>query len=543
MNFIRIRLILAITALLFACKEPVPRPVIRIIPLPAEVTEKEGVFIITPLTKIEIGIESIQMRRLAGILTNHISKYFGINNLAITSETGNKKPLSFRLDENLNIGKEGYYLSVTSDSVVIEASSPNGLFYGIQTLIQLMPPSPKLSDGIVLPAVEIKDSPRFIWRGLHLDASRHFMPKKFILRYLDYMAMHKLNTFHWHLADDQGWRIEIKKYPRLTEVGSVRKATITGHVNNPAGKDTIPYGGFYSQNDIREIVSYASDRFITVVPGIEMPGHALAALAAYPELGCTGVPYEVATRWGTFSDVYCPGKEGTFRFLRDVLDEVASLFPGSYLHFGGAQCPEIRWGKCPQCQLRMKNDSLNSTADLYNYFVRRITNTLDSLEKERVVWDELINNTLDYKGVVMCWHGAEEGIASAQRKLQTVMSPAKYCNFDQYQANPKSEPLAVGGLLTLEQVYNYDPVPVGLSNQEAKYIIGAQANTWTQYMKTPEYVEYMTFPRAAALAEVVWTPRAGRNYQGFRKRLLEQIKRYDAEGIIYCKTDIKPSTE
>lgn len=314
-----------------------------------------------------------------------------------------------------------------------------------------------------------------------------------------------------------------------------------GHINKPAGTDTIPYGGFYSQNDVREIVSYASERFITVVPGIEMPGHALAALAAYPDLGCTGVPYEVATRWGIFSDVYCPGKEGTYIFLKDVLVEMAALFPGRYFHIGGAECSQIRWEKCPQCQLKIKNDSLNSTHDLHNYFVRRMSSTFDSLGKEMIGWDEIMKDTLLKKGIVISWHGEEGGIAAAQRKLQTVMSPAKYCNFDQYQADSKSEPLAIGGLLTLEQVYNFEPVSDHLSRQEAKYIIGAQANVWTQYMKTPEYVEYMTFPRAAALAEVVWSPRASRNYPWFRKRMREQIKRYDAEGIRYCKAEFKSS--
>jgi len=402
-----------------------------------------------------------------------------------------------------------------------------------------MPSTPKQVTEIILPGVEIKDSPRFSWRGLHLDVSRHFMPKEFILKYLDYMAMHKLNTFNWHLADDQGWRIEIKKYPLLTEVGSVRKMTMTGHINNPTGVDTITSGGYYSQNDVREIVAYASQRFITIVPGIGMPGHALAALAAYPELGCTGVPYEVATRWGIFNDVYCPGKEGTYTFIKDVIAEITTLFPGRYIHIGGADCSETRWEKCPQCQLKMKTDSMGNVHDLHDYFVRRISRTLDSLGRDMVGWDDIIKDTLITKAVVMSWHSQSGGIEAIQRKLQSVMSPAKFCNFDQYQTNPKGEPLAVGGLLTLEQVYNFEPVPEDLSRQEAKYIIGAQANVWTQYMKTPEYVEYMIFPRVAALSEVLWSTKESRNYPWFKKRMLEQVKRYDAEGIRYCKTEFK----
>ncbi len=539
MNFLRLLFTIGIVSILFSCKEPLPRPVVRIIPLPAEVTDQEGLFTLANSTKIGISNESEQMRQIASFLTGHTEKYFGFSNSVMTSETEVKGSVFLKLDESLKLGKEDYHLAVTSDGVLIEAAAPNGLFYGVQTLIQLMPSSQKQVDEITLPGVEIKDSPRFSWRGLHLDVSRHFMPKEFILKYLDYMSMHKFNTFNWHLADDQGWRIEIKKYPRLTEVGSVRKTTIIGHINNPTGIDTIPSGGFYSQNDIREIVAYASKRYITIVPGIEMPGHALAALAAYPELGCTGVPYEVATRWGTFNDVYCPGKEGTYTFMKDVIAEMTMLFPGRYFHIGGADCPKVRWEKCPQCLLKMKTDSMGSMYELHNYFVRRIGKTLDSLGRNLVGWDDIVKDTLITKGVVMSWRGQTGGIAAIKRKLQVVMSPAKICNFDQYQSDPKGEPLAVGGLLTLEQVYNFEPVPEELSKQEIKYIMGAQANVWTQYMKTPEYVEYMIFPRAAALSEVLWSTKASRNYPWFKKRMLEQIKRYDAQGIRYCKAEFK----
>jgi len=500
MNFRRLLFTIGIVSILFSCKEPLPRPVVRIIPLPSEVTDQEGLFSLTSSTKIGINNDNEQMRQIASFLTRHTEKYYGINNSVTTSEKADKGSVFLKLDENLKLGKEDYLLTVASDGVTIEAAAPNGLFYGVQTLIQLMPSSPKQNAAIILPGVEIKDSPRFSWRGLHLDVSRHFMPKEFILKYLDYMAMHKFNTFNWHLTDDQGWRIEIKKYPRLTEVGSIRKTTMLGHINNPAGIDTIPSGGFYTQNDVREIVAYASERYITVVPGIEMPGHALAALAAYPELGCTGVPYEVATRWGTFDDVYCPGKEGTYTFMKDVIEEMTALFPGKYFQIGGTECSEARWEKCTQCQLKMKTDSMGTTKDLQTYFVRRISKTLDSLGRDMVGWDDIVKDTLLTKAVVMSWRGQTGGIAAIQRKLQTVMSPVKFCNFDQYQTNPKDEPLAVGGLLTLEQVYNFEPVPEDLPRQEAKYIIGAQANVWTQYMKTPEYVEYMIFPRAAALS-------------------------------------------
>lgn len=543
MNFRKTLITIGIISLLFACKEPVPRPVVRIIPLPAEVIDQEGIYTLTAATKIEIGAENEQLRSIAGFLNSHTEKYYGITNAIIASDAPSKGSIFLKLDENLKIGKEDYHLSAGPNGILIEAASPGGIFYGIQTLIQLMPSTPKQLAELILPAVEIKDNPRFSWRGLQLDVSRHFMPKEFIFKYLDYMAMHKFNAFLWHLTDDQGWRIEIKKYPKLTEIGAIRKRTIIGHVNNPSGMDTIPKGGFYSQNDVREIVAYASKRFITIIPGIEMPGHALAALASYPELGCTGVPYEVATRWGSFSDVYCPGKEGTFLFMRDVLTEMAALFPGKNIQIGGAECPEIQWEKCSLCQLRMKTDSLKSTNDLHNYFVNRISNTLDSLGKDRMGWDEILKDSLITKGIILSWRGEEGAIAAVKRKIRTIMTPAKYCNFDQYQADPKGEPLAVGGLLTLEQVYNYEPVPKDLSRQEAKFIIGVQANIWTPYMKTPEFVEYMTFPRATALAEIAWSPKASRNYTWFRKRLNEQVKRYEAEGIKYCKDEFKTDTK
>jgi len=539
MNLLRKLFPIGIILLLVSCKEPPPRPVIRLIPLPAQATDQPGTFAITATTKIEISNENESLQHIAGFLSSHIEKYFGLNNTIVPTGRGGRHSILLKIDTNLKLGKEDYHLTVLPEGVIIEAAAPNGLFYGIQTLIQLMPSTPKKVTDVILPGVEINDTPRFSWRGLQLDVSRHFMPKEFILKFLDEMAMHKFNTFQLHLADDQGWRIEIKKYPLLTEIGSVRKKTMVGHVNNSAGADTLSYGGFYTQSDIREIIAYASDRFITVIPGIEMPGHALAALAAYPELGCTAAPYVVATKWGIFNEIYCPGKEGTYTFLNDVLAEMAGLFPGKYIHIGGADCPKVRWENCTQCQLRMRNDSLNSTQELNTYFLKRISKTLLSLGKERVAWDEILKDTMQTFGIVMPWHNEDGVITAVKRKIQTVVSPAKFCNFDQYQSNPINEPLAVGGMLTLEQVYKFEPVPATLSKKEARYIIGAQANIWTPYMKTPVYVEYMTFPRAAALAEVVWSPKSVRNYPWFKKRLLEQVKRYEAEKISYCKAELK----
>lgn len=543
MNFRRLLCMLGIIAVLSACKEPVQRPLVRLVPLPAEITDLKGTFTMSADTKIGIRGDNQKMRQLASFITVHTEKYFGFTGEISALETSEEGSVFLNLHEDAKLGNESYQLTVDEDGVVIEAATASGLFYGIQTLLQLMPSVPQHSPEIVLPAIDIKDSPRMSWRGMHLDVSRHFMPKSFILKYLDYMAMHKFNTFHWHLADDQGWRIQINKYPRLTGIGAVRQQTLTGHANNPTGMDTIPYGGYYTQSDVREIVAYAADRYITIVPGIEMPGHALAALAAYPEIGCTGGPYKVASRWGLFSDVYCPGKEETYDVIKGVLSEISELFPGSLIHIGGAACYENRWEKCPACQHRVKNDSLNTTHQLHKYFVRRVNSMIDSLGKKMSGWDEIMQDTLLTKGVVHAWHDIGQATVLAQRNVKTVMSPAKFCNFDMYQANPGGEPLATGGMLTLEQVYNFEPVPADLSQQEANNIIGAQANVWTQYMKSPEYVEYMIFPRAAALAEVVWSPVKSRNYVWFKKRMLEQIKRYDAEGIRYCKTEFKAAVK
>ncbi len=542
MNLFRIVFPICFLYLLFSCKEPAPRPVLRIIPSPAEGYDLKGTFAITAATKVLINSKDEKLRFIAGVLTSHIEKYFGFANVIMQNESEVKQSIFLNLDENLKFGKEEYHLTVLPDGVVLEAATPNGLYYGVQTLLQLMPASPKQLTELILPAVEFKDYPRFAWRGVQLDVSRHFMPKSFILKFLDEMAMHKLNTLQWHLADDQGWRIEIKKYPRLTEVGSVRNKTIIGHIKNIAGIDTISQSGYYSQNDIREIVTYAAERFITIVPEIGMPGHSLAALASYPELGCTGVPYEVATRWGEFRDTFCPGKEETYTFINDVLNEMSALFPGKYFHIGGAECSGAVWEKCPECKLKMKNDSMNSVQELHHYFVGRVNKMLIPLGKESVGWDEIIKDTLLKVKVVVAWHGEAAAIESAKRNIQTVISPARYYNFDQFQTIPGKEPLAVGGLLTLEQVYNYEPVPATLSSHEAKSIIGLQANIWTPYMKTPEMVEYMTFPRAAALAEIAWSPKASRNYAWFKKRLLVHVKRYEAEGITYSKAEFKAIT-
>jgi hexosaminidase len=348
--------------------------------------------------------------------------------------------------------------------------------------------------------------------------------------------LHKMNRFHWHLTEDQGWRIEIKKYPRLTEVSAFRDETIIGHGRNrPQQYDGQRYGGFYTQEQIKEIIDYAEKRFVTIIPEIEMPGHALAALAAYPELSCTGGPFKVGTKWGVFDDVYCAGNEQVFTFLEDVLTEVVELFPGEYIHIGGDECPKTRWKKCAKCQDRIQQEGLQDEHELQSYFIRRIEKFLLSKGKRLIGWDEILEGGLAPQATVMSWRGVDGGIAAAKQSHDVIMTPNSHLYFDYYQADPVSEPLAIGGYTTLKKVYSYEPTPAELTPDEQKYILGAQANIWTEYIKTPEYVEYMAVPRMCALAEVAWTAKEKKNWHDFQRRLQTHMKRLDALNVNFSK--------
>jgi hexosaminidase len=371
---------------------------------------------------------------------------------------------------------------------------------------------------------------------MHLDVGRHFFDKEFVKRYIDLIALHKMNTFHIHLTDDQGWRIEIKKYPRLTEIGSKRKESPM--IGNRKKGDGTPYRGFFTQDDIREIVEYARKRYITVVPELEMPGHSLGALAAYPELSCTGGPHEVMTRWGVFEDVYCAGNDKVFEFMEDVLTEVIELFPGEYIHIGGDECPKARWEKCPKCQARIKKEGLKDEHELQSYFVKRIEKFLNSKGRRLIGWDEILEGGLAPNASVMSWRGTEGGIAAARSGHDVVMSPTTHCYFDYYQSkNRKQEPEAIGGFLPLDIVYSFEPVPAELAPEQRKHVIGAQGNVWTEYIHTPSDVEYMALPRMCALAEVVWTPAELKDWDDFRDRLDRFAERLDAMGVNYRKPE------
>lgn len=428
---------------------------------------------------------------------------------------------------------EAYKIKMTPTTITIIGDEA-GIFYGLKSIIQMLPI--KIENVATLSCVEIYDYPRFSWRGMHLDVCRHFFSKKFILKYLDYMSDYKMNTFHWHLTDDQGWRIEIKKYPLLTKLGSWRKGTLIGHSSDEQIlTDTATYGGFYTQDEIREIVEYAKKRHITIVPEIEMPGHSMAALKAYPYLSCTGIPQEMANTWGVFDHIFCT-KDTVFDFIENVLSEVINLFPGSYIHIGGDECPKVNWKKCPVCQARIKNEGLKNEDELQSYFIQRIEKFLNSKHRKLIGWDEILDGGLAPNAAVMSWRGFEGGTAAAKLGHFVVMTPGSHCYFDYYQGDPTNEPLAIGGYTPLEKVYSFEPIPDSLNENEKKFILGAQANVWTEYIKNEEHLEYMIFPRLCALAEVVWTPNEKKDYNNFRQRLLKHFDAFENRKINYSKS-------
>jgi hexosaminidase len=474
-----------------------------VIPKPVSYSSFEGNFSINSRTSISISPQNKELNQLAELLGNSISEIIGSKIVANGSGVNSIKLI---LDPTIN-SEEGYQLSIASNNISVKAKTGAGIFYGIQTLMQMFPL--EKSKEILLQCGLIEDSPRFKWRGVHLDVCRHFFPVEFVKKYIDILATYKMNTFHWHLTEDQGWRIEIKKYPKLTQVGSIRKETMG---------DGKPLGGFYTQEQIREVVEYAKSKYITVVPEIEMPGHALAALTAYPEFSCTGGPFEVGTIWGVYDDVFCAGNDKTFEFLENILTEVIELFPSEYIHIGGDEVPKTRWEKCELCQTRIKAENLNNEHELQSYFIQRIEKFLNSKGKKIIGWDEILEGGLAPNAAVMSWRGTEGGISAAQLKHNVVMSPGTHCYFDHYQGL-SGEPKAFGGYTPLEKVYSFEPVPAQLNEEEAKYIMGAQANLWTEQIKTTDHIEYMLLPRLCALSEVVWSPAKSKNLQDFFGRM------------------------
>jgi len=508
---------------------------ISIIPQPLSIQTQSGEFQLINSTKIFVDGNSSELRKIGEMLSAQLKFQTGRNLSVVRNQTIPSKNVIILTLKNAidTLGDEGYSLSVNPNKIVIKANNPKGVFYGMQTLLQLMPLKNSAA-YVVIPAVNILDKPRFGWRGLMLDVGRYFYSIDFLKKYFDYMAMHKLNTFHWHLTEDHGWRIEIKKYPKLTEVGAWREGTqFDRYAKNI---DNNPHGGYYTQDQIRDVVAYAKDRFINIVPEIEMPGHSLAALVAYPELSCTGGPFKMPVAWSIQKDVYCAGNEQTYKFLEDVLSEVADLFPSQIIHIGGDECPKDRWKECPKCQAKIKAEGLKDEHELQSYFIKRIENFLLTKNKRIIGWDEILEGGLAPNAAVMSWRGVAGGIAAAKQHHDVVMTPTNYSYFDYYQGEPYLEPIAIGGLLTLEKVYSYEPIPSELSKEEASYIKGVQGNIWSEFIHSPEKVEYMTFPRAAALAETAWTKPELKNWDNFKQRMEKQYQRYENAEINYAKS-------
>jgi len=511
---------------------------IAIIPQPVRLTPGTGSFALTADTKIYVGPKNDELRRIGQSLSQEIARATGVQVPVVQTAPGKQRARAIYLKLTVpadTLGAEGYSLSVQPARVLLAANQPQGLFLGTQTIRQLLPA--QRTAGASLPAVEVADKPRYAWRGMHLDVSRHFFPTEFVKQYIDYLALHKMNTFHWHLTDDQGWRIEIKKYPKLTTLGGFREGTLIGHYGAKVPEyDNVRYGGFYTQEQIKEVVKYAQDRYITVVPEIEMPGHALAALTAYPELSCTGGPFKVGQTWGVYDDIFCAGNEQTFAFLQDVLTEVMPLFPSKIVHIGGDEAPKTRWKTCPKCQARIKAEHLKDEHELQSYFVQRMEKFVNTKGKTIMGWDEILEGGLAPNAAVMSWRGMEGGIAAAKQKHQVVMTPGEFVYFDHAQGDPTLEPLNIGGYLPLEKVYAFEPTPKELTADEKKYILGAQANVWTEYIPTTQQVEYMVLPRMSALAEVLWTPASQKNWESFKVRMQPQYQRYAALGANYAKS-------
>ncbi|HRH65637.1 MAG TPA: family 20 glycosylhydrolase [Bacteroidia bacterium] len=503
-----------------------------LIPKPVELVPGSGSFRVR--TDVSIVVNDQASKNDAAFLNAYLLEHYGFE---LKLSTGRKEKNGainiFRDQTDLKNSGDGYRLSITPEKISLHGGANAGVFYGIQSLIQLLPAGKVQIPE--LPSLTVSDYPRYSWRGMHLDVVRHFFSAKFVKKYIDYIALYKMNTFHWHLTDDQGWRIEIKKYPELQHVSAHRKGTLIGHYSAfPARYDSISYGGYYTQEEIREIVDYASKRHINIVPEIEMPGHALAALAAYPGLSCSGGPFEVGKTWGVFQDVFCP-KEETFVFLQNVLNEVCELFPGKLIHIGGDECPKDRWKKCAHCQQLMAKEGLNTEHELQSYFIHRIEKYLQSKGKKIIGWDEILEGGLAPDATVMSWRGYSGGIEAAKKGHDVVMTPTGSCYFDYYQSRDAGEPLAIGGYLPLERVYQFEPCPEVLNDAEKEHILGAQGNIWTEYIPSDDQVEYMAFPRMAALAEVLWSPMTSRNYNSFTHRLIGHFKLLDFLKVNYSK--------
>ena len=509
----------------------------QVIPLPQEINpNNQTSFTLTASAAISYPKGNTRLENVANLLARYIETSTG-NKLKVGAGES-ASGINLVIDKAI-VNKEGYVLTISSEGIRIAGATEAGVFYGVQTLRKSIPAS-KGKKNVEFAGVTITDAPRFGYRGMMLDVSRHFMPADSVKCYIDMLALHNVNRLHFHLTDDQGWRIEIKKYPKLTEIGSKRKETVIGR--NSGVYDGKPYSGYYTQDELRDLVNYAQDRFITIIPEIDLPGHQQAALSSYPELGCTGGPYEVWTQWGVSDNVICAGNDQAMQFLEDVLAEVIEIFPSEYIHIGGDECPKTVWEKCPKCQARINAQGIkadqhhSAEAYLQSYVISRMEKFVESKGRHIIGWDEILEGGLAPNATVMSWRGMEGGIQAAQQHHDVIMTPSSHVYFDHYQSTDTDlEPLAIGGFSSLERVYSFEPVPDILKEEEQKYIIGAQANLWREYIPTYSHALYMTLPRLAALSEVQWTSKEKKNYQSFLNRCAKLTDHYTLNGYNFAK--------
>ncbi len=509
----------------------------QVIPLPQEINpNNQTSFTLTASAAISYPKGNTRLENVANLLAGYIESSTG-NKLKVGAGES-ASGINLVIDKAI-ANKEGYVLTISSEGIRIAGATEAGVFYGVQTLRKSIPAS-KGKKNVEFAGVTITDAPRFGYRGMMLDVSRHFMPADSVKCYIDMLALHNVNRLHFHLTDDQGWRIEIKKYPKLTEIGSKRKETVIGR--NSGVYDGKPYSGYYTQDELRDLVNYAQDRFITIVPEIDLPGHQQAALSSYPELGCTGGPYEVWTQWGVSDNVICAGNDQAMQFLEDVLAEVIEIFPSEYIHIGGDECPKTVWEKCPKCQARINAQGIkadqhhSAEAYLQSYVISRMEKFVESKGRHIIGWDEILEGGLAPNATVMSWRGMEGGIQAAQQHHDVIMTPSSHVYFDHYQSTDTDlEPLAIGGFSSLERVYSFEPVPDILKEEEKKYIIGAQANLWREYIPTYSHALYMTLPRLAALSEVQWTSKEKKDYQSFLNRCAKLTDHYTLNGYNFAK--------
>lgn len=513
----------------------------NVIPLPQSINLQKNAqpFVLDSQTEIRVANGNDDMTRIAGFLKQYVKDMtkleLGINN----ASKGGKAILLSLNSKDKTIPAEGYVIKVSKKNILIKGSTAAGVFYGVQTLRKSLPIL-KQAGQVELPAVSITDQPRFKYRGMMLDCARHFFSADFVKKYIDIIALHNMNRFHWHLTDDQGWRVIVEKYPKLTEIGSMRSSTVLGH--NSDVQDGVPYGGYYTDAEIRDIVKYAADRFITIIPEIDMPGHQMSALASYPELGCTGGPYVTGQYWGVYKDVLCAGNPKTYDFVKAVLDKICDLFPSEYINIGGDECPRDRWEKCPKCQALIAQqhltakDGKSSEALLQGYFTHQVQKYLESKGRKIIGWDELLDCDVDSSATILSWRGPEQGAKAAKLNHDAIMAPTAYNYFDYYQTKDTgTEPFSIGGFVDVAKVYSLEPIASNLTKEESKHIIGVQANLWTEYVTVPSHVEYMVLPRMAALSEVQWLQPENKNFDAFKNRLTSFRHIYELYGLTYAR--------